>query len=96
MDSGQRVKILKNRWKQHCFDRIQQPEIKDINRISWVVTLCTQPEHSPWVGMVAKDGDSRLRELSIRVAVISAKNHKRQRRKRPYPPNEIGCKRQRS
>ena len=53
VDSGQRVKKMKNLWKQSCFDRIQQPDIKDIHRISrpsvhrisWIVTplflLCT-------------------------------------------------------
>jgi len=34
VDSGQTVKKLRHRWKQPCFDRIQQPDIKDINRIS--------------------------------------------------------------
>jgi len=45
VDSGQRVKNLKNRWKQPFFDRIQQEDIyinrisrPFAHRISWVVT----------------------------------------------------------
>jgi len=34
VDSSQRVKNLKNHRKQPCFDRIQLPDIRDINRIS--------------------------------------------------------------
>ena len=33
-DSGQRLKNLKNRRKQPCFDRLQQLDIQDNNRIS--------------------------------------------------------------
>jgi len=32
VDSGQRVKNLKNLWKQPCFVRIQQPDISRIRR----------------------------------------------------------------
>jgi len=34
VDNGHRVKSLKNCWNQPCFDRCQQPDIKDIDRIS--------------------------------------------------------------
>jgi len=34
VDIDHRVRNLKNRWKRSCFDRLQQPDIEDINRIS--------------------------------------------------------------
>ena len=52
VDSGQRVKNLKNSWKQPSFDRIQQQNIKDVNWISrpfvYQISRVVTPSHQFW------------------------------------------------
>jgi len=81
VDCDQKVINLKKCWNQPCFDRTQQPDIKDINLISagYQCLLYTGYHELSPLGEIFNE---MIACALKRGAFDSAKNHKRQRRKR--------------
>ena len=78
-------KTLENRWKQPCFDRIQQPDIEDINRISrpFVQRVCDKYSTVIWAAYPLPKG-------RLWVLLSAAWNNSKRLKWRNWWANENG------